>query len=164
MIDRAHSSPHYGGQIGFVALLSMLCVTGCVTLADQSGTIGFLPGWAKTSAAPLPVQVVEAKLINAPAATFIVRFNNVPQLDPVYRNFRRDEAATRAAYSAWASDFPQLEGLLLVRASYSGELILGLSADDPAGRSALDVLAALETMDILAYAEIDSMASTSERS
>lgn len=155
-------APHYGGQIGFIALLSMLCVTSCVTLAEQGGSPQFLPGWAQSTATP-PVYVAQAKLISGPAATFIVRFRDAPQLEPVYRNFRRDEAGTRATYQAWASEFEQLDGLVLIRASYSGELILGLPADDPIGRSARDVIAALETMDILAYAEIDSMASASER-
>ena len=57
---------------------------------------------------------------------------------------------------------PQLQGLQLVRASYSGELILALPQDDPARRSVSDVIAALETMDNLAYAEVDSVASTYE--
>ena len=92
----------------------------------------------------------------------MVRFKNEPALDPVYRNFRRDEAGTRATYRDWAAAHEALNGLYLVRASYSGELILALPMDDPEGRSPYDVIAALETIDSLAYAEIDDMATTSD--
>lgn len=154
--------PHYGGQIGLLVLASMLALTGCVAFADQSGSANFLPGWSQKSGSAEAIVLAESAPVRAPAATFIVRFKNEPALDPVYRNFRRDEAGTRAAYSAWAAAHDQLDGLFLIRASYSGELILGLPKNDPAGRSARDVIAALQTIDNLAYAEIDSIATTSE--
>jgi len=156
------ATPHYGGHIGLMALLCMLSLTGCVAFTDQSGAFGLMPAWSQTSVQQQSVGLTQANLISAPAATFIVRFNDEPELDQVCRNFRRDEAGTRQAYLDWASDHAQLEGLYLVRASYSGELILALPANDPAGRSARDVIAALESIDNLAYAEIDSMASASE--
>lgn len=157
------ASPHYGGQIGFAALLCMLTVTGCVTFSEQAGGPRFLPNFAQQTTkvtSALPAQTIK---LSEPAATFIVKFKNEPALDTVYRNFRRDEAATRAAYADWASAYDVLNGLHLVRASYSGELILALPMDDPQGRSPDDVIAALETIESLAYAEIDSMATTSER-
>lgn len=158
----SQATPHYGGHIGLIALLSMLSVTGCVAFSDQSGAFGFMPAWSQNSVQQQSVGLSQATLISAPAATFIVRFNDEPDLVQVCRNFRRDEAGTRQAYLDWASSHAQLEGLYLVRASYSGELILALPANDPAGRSARDVIAALESIENLAYAEIDSMASASE--
>lgn len=152
--------PHYGGHMGLMALLCMLGVTGCMAFAENTGATSFLPGWAQTTSYSEPT---DATLVSANAATFIVRFNNEPELQQVSRNFRRDEAATREVFRKWAAQYPQLEGLELVRASYSGELILGLPVNDPAGRSPKDVIAALETMSNLAYAEIDSMATASER-
>ena len=161
-MNTQQEAPHYGGHIGLMVLASMLTLTGCVAFADQSGSASFLPGWSQKSASADAIVLAESAPVRAPAATFIVRFKNEPALDPVYRNFRRDEAGTRAAYLAWAAAHDQLDGLFLVRASYSGELILGLPKNDPAGRSARDVIAALQTIDNLAYAEIDSIATTSE--
>lgn len=158
----SQSTPHYGGQMGLVSLLCMLCVTGCVTFTDQSGSLTIFPSWAQTSSTATPVLQASQLQVVAPAATFIVRFNDEPDLVYVYRNFRRDEPATRAAYEKWATGHGQLQGLHLVRASYSGELVLALPRNDPMGRSPRDVIAALETIDNLAYAEIDSVASASE--
>ena len=160
----AKSAQHYGGQLGVAALLCMLSVTGCVTFTENApnGVFSFLPSWSQSRVEPRNTLPAHAVQINAPAATFIVRFDDEPELDVVCKNFRRDETGTRAAFRDWAADHPQLDGLHLVRASYSGELILGLPMDDPAGRTPGDVIAALETIDNLAYAEIDEMATTSK--
>ncbi|MEM7327862.1 MAG: hypothetical protein AAF437_03920 [Pseudomonadota bacterium] len=144
-----------------VTLACAFTATGCVAFSDNPNGLGFLPAWSQPASAQQSVAVGQAGLISAAAATFIVRFKNEPALDQVCRNFRRDEAGTRQAYESWAAQHEQLSGLKLVRASYSGELILALPANDPAGRSARDVIAALESIPNLAYAEIDSMASAS---
>ncbi|MHA7898235.1 MAG: hypothetical protein ACX94B_00115 [Henriciella sp.] len=162
-METSQASPHYGGQIGFLALLCMLTVTGCVTFTEHGTSVSFLPGWAQQTSQVRPVLPAEAVQVSDAAATFIVRFKNEPEVDQMARNFRRDEAGTRAAFRNWANAHKQLEGLHLVRASYSGELILALPMDDPAGRSPADVIASLETIDNLAYAEIDEMATTSRR-
>ena len=158
----SRETPHYGGQIGLVALVCMLFATGCVTFTDTNGSLTFLPTFAQSSTDRPTLVTAQSVPVSAPAATFIVKFNNVPELTPVYRNFRRDEAGTRAVYRDWAAQYRALEGLHLVRASYSGELILALPKNDPAGRSPRDVIAALETMDNLAYAEVDSIASATQ--
>ena len=145
-----------------VMLACAFTATGCVAFSDNPNGLGFLPAWSQPVSAQQSVAVGQAGLISAAAATFIVRFNDEPELQQVCRNFRRDEAGTRASFNQWASAHPQLQGLQLVRASYSGELILALPKGDPNGRSASDVIAALETIDSLAYAEVDSIASTYE--
>ncbi len=162
-MEATRIAPHYGGHFGLAALLCMLSVTGCVAFTDQSGSIGFLPSWAQDRVDQTPVIAAEAVQISDPAATFIVRFDDEPELEQVCKNFRRDEPGTRAAFRDWASEHPELDGLHLVRASYSGELILALPVDDPAGRSPYDVIEALETIDNLAYAELDEMATASKR-
>lgn len=158
-------TPHYGGQIGLVALLCMLSVTGCVAFTGSDSSIGFLPKWAqKRIDTPIiiPATNTQAAKPAEPAATFIVKFKNEPDLETVYRNFRRDEAGTRAAYAAWAAGHAPLKGLDFVRASYSGELVLALPKNDPAGRSVRDVIAQVETIDSLDFIEIDSVARASE--
>lgn len=161
-MERSENLPHYGGHMGLSALICMLSLTGCMAFSQTADSLPFFPQW--TTGQIEAAQVVKAQTtpVSAPAATFIVRFKNEPELEQVYRNFRRDEAGTRAAYNQWATAHPQLRGLQLVRASYSGELILALPKNDPAGRSVSDVIAALETIDSLAYAEVDSIASTYE--
>ena len=156
------ATPHYGGHIGAAALLCMLTVTGCVTFSESTSGAPFLSSFTHQSNKTTSALPVKAIKLTEPAATFIVRFKNEPALDTVYRNFRRDEAGTRDAYRDWAAAHEALSGLHLVRASYSGELILALPMDDPQGRSPYDVIAALETIDSLAYAEIDDMATTSD--
>ena len=156
------ATPHYGGHIGFAALVCMLTVTGCVTFSEGANGATFLSSFTQQSGGTPSALPANAIKLTEPAATFIVRFKNEPALETVYRNFRRDEAGTRDAYRDWASAYEALEGLHLVRASYSGELILALPMDDPQGRSPYDVIAALEAMESLAYAEIDDMATTSD--
>lgn len=152
---------HLGGQFGLLALLCMLVATGCVALMDSDSTrTNWLPGWANVAKAQngeIPAQgqtVTEAQ----DAATFIVRFDDEPVLDEVGKSFRRDEAGARAKFESWREGRAALEGLTLKRASFSGELILGLPIDSD--RSAKDVLKAMRAMDNLAYAEMDAMAST----
>lgn len=162
LMQRTQHLPHYGGQMGLTALLCMLSLTGCMAFTQKAESLTFFPQWTNSQIEAAQIVKAQATPVLAPAATFIVRFNNEPDLTPVYRNFRRDEAGTRATFQRWATSHPQLQGLQLVRASYSGELILALPQDDPARRSVSDVIAALETMDNLAYAEVDSVASTYE--
>lgn len=159
---RTENLPHYGGHMGLAALICMLSLTGCMAFTQKADSLSFFPQW--TNGQIEAAQLIQAQVTptRAPAATFIVRFNDEPELQQVCRNFRRDEAGTRATFNRWASAHPQLHGLQLVRASYSGELILALPKGDPDGRSASDVIAALETIDSLAYAEVDSIASTYE--
>ncbi|MEL7032677.1 MAG: hypothetical protein AAGL97_14855 [Pseudomonadota bacterium] len=149
------------GRHAVIASLGALMLTGCVGFTNSGGGLGFMPAWSQPVTAQQSVAVNQSSLINAAAATFIVKFKNEPALEQVCRNFRRDEAATRKIFNSWAAQHPQLKGLKLVRASYSGDIILALPANDPEGRTARDVIAALETLPNLAYAEIDSMASAS---
>ena len=157
-----HKIRRHRGRKSIAMLVCAFAVTGCMALGDSNGSLGLMPAWSQPASSQQAITVAQANLVNAHTATFIVRFKNEPELEQVCRNFRRDEAGTRAAYRAWAAQYAPLRGLELVRASYSGELILALPANDQSGRSARDVIAALETLDNLAYAEIDSMASTSE--
>lgn len=163
---KTSTRPHRGGQIGLVALLAMLVATGCVawTEGTSEGGLSFLPAWAQQGddgeQAPVIIPA-DAKTINGPAASFIVRFENEPVLSEIGKSFRRDGDGARAKFADWVKEHPEVEGLKLSRASYSGELILVLPSDDSQGRSPEDVLEALRGMDNLAYAELDVMAKAS---
>lgn len=150
--------PHYGGQLGLLGLLAMLGLTGCMALTEaMPAGASWMPGWAQQTSgdapAILPAQAVtEAEM----KAVYIVRFEADPELTPVGRTFRKDADSARTAFADWAAERPALEDLKLIRASYSGELILGLPSDS--ARAPEAVLDGLNAMENLIYAERDVMA------
>lgn len=163
MAPKTKPQPHRGGYIGLAALLAMLIATSCVawTESTSEGGLSFLPAWGQGSVETPATLPAQANTVSAPAASFIVRFDNEPLLSEIGKSFRRDEVAARAKFATWLEDHPELEGLRLSRASYSGELILILPSDDPMERTPSDVLSTLKAMDNLAYAELDVMAKAS---
>lgn len=138
-------------------MASIFCLSGCIALPQSgvNGSASWLPRWVQSAKAQ-PVTQPAAE--QPQAATFIVRFNNEPDLAEVAKSFRRDGAGARAKFNTWCSKQPGIEGLVLVRASYSGELVLGLPHDDPQNRTPDDILTTLKSMDNLAYADIDAVA------
>ena len=103
----------------------------------------------------IPVQGGDALEIQA---SFIVRFTNEPEVTEIAQNFRKDPAASQLRFAQWARQHRALRGLVLTSASYSGELILSLPANDPLNRGPSDVLKAIRAMESCAYAELDSVA------
>lgn len=99
-----------------------------------------------------------ATTVERPRATFIVRFSDEPILEDVCKTFRRDGVTARKKFNDWAASRPQMSGLSLQSASYSGEILVALPQNDPQGRTPNQVLAALQTMENLEYAEVDSIA------
>lgn len=159
----ARTRPHYGGQMGLAALCCMLAMTSCATYAQQgqSGAASWLPGWAQvTKYQNKQVVTAQASTVEQPAATFVVRFDANPQITEVCKNFRRDTPAARAKFATWSKAHPELKGLVLARASYSGELVLALPKNDPDRRSPQQVLKDLKAMDNIVYADIDAIAQT----
>ena len=163
------SKTHWGGHLGVIGLTTMLLFTSCVTVSEQSyeGGLAWLPAWAQgggadTADAPPNQLAAQARQINPARAQFIVRFADEPLLGDVGKSFRRDPKSARASYRRWQEQHPEMQGIELVRASYSGELILALPEDDTLGRNPQDVLDALTAMDTLVYAELDSTAKPSQ--
>lgn len=157
--------PHLGGHLGLTGLLVMLTATSCVALSEaQNETRAlWLPAWAQT-AQPVsqPVHPATALTETSKETTFIVRFENEPLLSDVGKSFRSDPKSAQASFKLWQKQHPDMQGIKLVRASYSGELILALPENDPLDRQAEDVLKALRAMDTLVYAEPDSLAKASQ--
>ena len=102
---------------------------------------------------PLPIQADDSVVRQA---RFIVKFRQQAALVGLGRTFRQDPAAARRHYRAWAEDYKALRGLILVGASYSGELILALPPDDPFGRRPDDILSEVGRIPSLIYIERDS--------
>ena len=154
-----HESDHYGGQMGLAAFVLMLGVTSCAALlgGEPDSRANWLPGWTRVERSAQDAILAQARTDQVAAATFIVRFHSEPAVDEICRSFRRDNAAARSRYAAWSSQYPQLSGLSLVGASYSGEMILGIAAGD-ARRSPSQILADLQSMGNVAYADIDAIA------
>ncbi|MEM8616192.1 MAG: hypothetical protein AAGF20_04580, partial [Pseudomonadota bacterium] len=126
----SETQPHRGGQLGLIGLVTLLCATSCVAFYEKGPKqpLSLLPQWAQQTGGTAPrLQPAEGQTQSRATAQtqhFIVRFDNEPLLDEVGKTFRRDEAAAREAYQAWRADHPDLSSLNLVRASFSGELIL----------------------------------------
>ncbi len=157
----AKPKPHHGGQLGLTALCCMLAMASCATYAQQSytGSASWLPGWAQvTKQQTKQITTAQASTVDQAAATYIVRFDANPAITDVCKNFRRDKAGSRAKFAVWSKPHPELQGLILASASYSGELVLALPRNDPAGRTPQQVLKALKGMDNIVYADIDAIA------
>ena len=149
-----------GSRFWLLVSLSLFSATGCMALPPNGtqGSASWLPRWNQAAEAQTMTPVAQTAATERPAATFIVRFNDEPVLSEIGKTYRRDGDGARAKFDGWCSDYPGLDGLTLVRASYSGELLLGLPQNDPMNRSPEDVLAALNAIDNLAYAELDAIA------
>ncbi|MEL7231707.1 MAG: hypothetical protein AAGJ85_04275, partial [Pseudomonadota bacterium] len=117
--------PHYGGHLGLIGLLAMIGLTGCVAFNERmASTNVWMPSWAQQTSSEAPIlkpaqAVTEAEM----KAVYIVRFDADPELNSVGRTFRKDAAGSRANFAEWAKDKPELDGLKLIRASFSGELL-----------------------------------------
>jgi len=162
MPRRKDKKPHRGGQLGLIMLVCLLAATSCVAVAEQadSGFDAFLPaGLAMTRDGPpaeLPAQQITED-VQAPKATFIVKFEPNAVLKEISQSFRRDQAGARMKFKTWAETYPALQGLQLLRASYSGNLVLALPGDG-ADRTPGEVIADLNAMDTCIYAELDEIA------
>lgn len=88
---------------------------------------------------------------------FIVRFEKLPELEACQAAWRNDPEAARAMFRDWASAYPELAGLRLKKASYSGELVLTWQGggSDP---TRADIMAARDriiSLPIVRYADPD---------
>ena len=90
-------------------------------------------------------------------AAFVVRFNDNPELDRHLKAFRKDKAASRAAFAKWAAKHPELDGLTLERVNYSGEVVLSYRGADDANpvTNAKEMQARLNDLPIVRYADPD---------
>lgn len=163
MANYTPPKPHYGGHLGLIGLLAMIGITGCVAFTERmASTNAWMPSWAQQTSGEAPVlKPAQAVTEDNMKAVFIVRFEADPDLSPVGKTFRKDEAASRDTFSKWAEDRQQLNGLKLISASYSGEFILGLPEDSD--RTPDEVLESINSMDNLVYAERDVMAGVGKK-
>ncbi|MBR9834410.1 MAG: hypothetical protein GYB42_04320 [Alphaproteobacteria bacterium] len=129
-----------------------------MTPQSSPGFVNWWPKWFSLQSPQTQPVVSQQAALERPAATFIVRFQGEPVLDDICKTFRRDEAGARAKFETWQQDHPAMQGLVLMRASYSGEIIVGLSRDDALKRTPGQVLEDLRGMDNLVYAETDEIA------
>lgn len=161
-----------GSQFGIAAIGVSLCAAcGVAWLngGDNSTTSSsFAPSQTASSSstkddvsAPEEGDVFTAQsspLAATAAFAIIVKFRNEPEIADLGKTFRKDPEGTRAQFRAWAADKPALRGLVLERASYSGELVLTGSGS----RDVKDVIAAIEAMDNVVYVEPDYSAQPSK--
>lgn len=180
--DVVGTKHYYGGQIGLaVVAISVCSACGVAWLSGGSDTtLAYAPSSTERSepaesaatntsdvrtdaqaagAASDDDRVKVATADNSgPKFALIVRFDDEPVLDELARNFRKDPDAARARFAQWAADKPALKGLILERASYSGELVLTNSGPRTRDQAIKDI----EAMDNIAYVEPDYSAETSK--
>lgn len=99
-----------------------------------------------------PIAVTEAGGVD-----FIVRFEKLPEIEACQAAWRSDPEQARAMFLDWSSAYPELSGLRLKKASYSGELVLTWTGggSDP---SRADIMAARDrivSLPIVRYADPD---------
>lgn len=162
---------HLGGHLSILGLVTILAFTGCLSYAEKRSmsSLDELPTSGQPPASPAAedtspdVSTLSSKgkgqtpeqRARTADTRFIVRFEEEPLLSDVAKNFRRDQKSARASYHLWQTRNRDMLGIELVRASYSGELVLRLPRNDPQRRTAEDVLAALRAIDANVYAERD---------
>lgn len=161
MIAKQSTPFNYGVYFGLLALVFMLFVTGCMAFAQSNpsaSATNWTPAWGPLAQSqPVGLQGPGAQPVR-PAATFIVRIKDDPDITEICRSFRRDTAGARARFATLQARYPALQGLTLEQASYSGDIVLGLPANDPQQRTPQGVLASLRAIPNVAYAEINASA------
>ena len=83
--------------------------------------------------------------------------NKDDKIDEHLSLFRKDEDGTRKAFSKWASEQPELNGLSLESVNYSGEAILiyeGAKDPDPVS-NAKEISSRLQSLESVRYADPD---------
>ena len=94
-------------------------------------------------------------------AQFIVRVKGSDAVDECIAMYHRDKVAGRKLFSAWADVKPELKGFRLVRANYSGELILSYTSRD-GGRSVKAAQKELLALENIRYADLDEYVTIEE--
>lgn len=155
----------------FSGLIAVLCaaffvaglVSGPATATPQLRQIqqSWMPDWSAWQQRFQRLQSQAVKGTSEPAkpsVTFIVRLKGETEIDQACKMFGKDADGARALFKTWASRHRGLQGLTLERASYSGDIVVGLPENDPYDRSARDVLSAFQALDSIVYAEVDAYA------
>lgn len=170
--DRTLNLQRSFAAVALVSYVSVTCLDAQAQVHErvETGTeVSWLPGWSQVRLKLLELQrdtaqQVEIQTVSEqPAARFIVRLRDDPVLEGIAKNYRRDQARAEATFEDWCERQTGLEGLKLLGASYSGELVIGLPANDPYRRTPAEILATFERMDNLVYAELDAIAHPSKR-
>ncbi|MEO0882750.1 MAG: hypothetical protein AAFY34_08430 [Pseudomonadota bacterium] len=88
---------------------------------------------------------------------FIVRFDDVPEIEECLATFRQDPSHARSVFRNWASKYPALSGFRLKKTNYSGELVLTWSGsgDLPSRTQIMDIKEQLQAMSAVRYADPD---------
>ena len=152
---------HHGVQLGLLVLVSMLLISSCMAFAQTNpatSSSNWTPAWGPLAQSQPTGLQGQAGTVVKPAATFIVRIKNDPVITDICRTYRRDTPAAIAKFTRWQASHPATRGLTLEQASYSGDIVLGLPANDPMRRTPQAVLASLRSMANVAYADINDAA------
>lgn len=167
--------PTQSGEIGLSVLISA-ATAGTVLLGSLGMFQWYQPPNPEDTQAAQQVQPVEQNddlvfeisqtdpVTPAPQgrqAQFIVRVQGVDAIDECLRLYYSDRPASYEMFREWAKGHSELVGFKLVRANYSGELILSYTPQ-AGGRSISAAQQELLNLEQVRYADLDHIVSIEE--
>lgn len=117
----------------------------------------YLPATLETAGTAAEQEARPATPIDQ-SVDFIVRFDDVAEVQTCLDTFRTEPADARSTFSQWAGGYETLKGMKLKKTSYAGELILSWSTEDGSRPNRADIIAkqqALLAMPEVKYADPD---------
>lgn len=158
------TAPNRNGLIALSA--SWLLGFGALALfaapSPQADAV-FMPATLETTDAP---QSIAASTPAAQSSVdFIVRFDDVEEVDTCLDIFKDTPDEARTIFTNWARDHATLAGMKLKKTSYAGELILSWSTEDGHRPNRADIIAKqreLQAMPLVKYADPDYTAHAGE--
>ncbi|MEM8636603.1 MAG: hypothetical protein AAGF33_16670 [Pseudomonadota bacterium] len=156
--EEANAGPPLSrGALISIAATAMAGISGIALLStpDSDGspeaTPALLPASEQQMQRP-PVPRNEAGEVD-----FIVRFDDVPEIEECLATFRQDPEHARSVFREWADEHPALSSFRLKKTNYSGELVLTWSGDGPPPPRAIlmELRDRLQSMPFVKYADPD---------
>lgn len=128
----------YAFSGGWVAVFGALALFGA---PSQQAAPVYLPASLETASAPV-----------AESVDFIVRFDDIEDIQTCLDTFKSTPDSARETFTNWASAYESLDGMELKKTSYAGELILSWSVEGNQRPSRADIIA--KQQELLAMPEV----------
>ncbi|MEL6323587.1 MAG: hypothetical protein AAFQ84_05090 [Pseudomonadota bacterium] len=95
---------------------------------------------------------------------FIIRFDDTPPIEACRKAFRENRSEGRRVFREWASKHPQLAGLRLKKASYSGEFVVTWTGGgtNPSRDDIMAMRERIQSLGLVRYADPDFTARVEE--
>ncbi|MEO1407713.1 MAG: hypothetical protein AAFV54_14675 [Pseudomonadota bacterium] len=151
-----------GGRFGRGTLLSLAAaaiagISGTTYLATNSDDVSTDARPALMPASETQMQRPPVPRTGAGEVDFIVRFDDVPEIEECLDTFRQNPEHARSVFREWARNHPELSGFRLKKTNYSGELVLTWDGDGgrPGRDMVMSVRDKLQSAPMIKYADPD---------